>query len=71
MWDDVDRRFYREPTYFRFPHTYKFEETEVGDRLQYNRISLTLNEVWNGNVQVVRIGPEEFWPHGLPVQIRH
>ncbi|GEM_PF-2646602 len=60
MWDDGLGRFRSSPSYFRFPHTYTFDEKDVGDSIEYVRLSLTLNEVHDGNVQVVRIPQEGF-----------
>jgi hypothetical protein len=70
MWDDTDGRFYRDPSYFQFPHPYKFAETDVGKAIESDHVSLTLNEVPDGNVRIVHITPVDFWPHGRPVHVK-
>ena len=70
MWDDSDGRFYRDSSYFQFPRPYKFAETDVGNAIESDHISLTLNEVPDGNVRIVHITPVEFWPHGRPVHVK-
>ena len=61
IYQDAEQQFERDAAYFRFPHSYKFGEEEVGNRLRYDHISLTLNEVPDGNVRVVHINRQEFW----------
>jgi hypothetical protein len=64
-WIDEEGRFLNNASYFEFPHPYKFDEQHKGDRIEYDQIALTLNEVPNGNVKIEQIGAASFWPKGI------
>ena len=60
-WDDHEREFLKCVDYFEFPHEYTFAETERDDGIEYDKLTLTLNEVPDGNVRKVRISRQAFW----------
>lgn len=55
-WDDRAERFNRDASYFQFGETLDFKQ----DESSYDRVTITLNVVPNGNVRRRRISEEEF-----------
>jgi hypothetical protein len=63
-WSDDAHAFNEPAGYFAFPHPYTFEETAKDSGIEYDKISLTLHEVPDGNIIKVPITEAAFWPPG-------
>jgi hypothetical protein len=59
-WDESNKRFKCEASYFAFGKVLGFKETEEEDRIVYSEHTITLNVVPDGNVKAVPISEAEF-----------
>lgn len=59
-WDDSEMRFRQMAVYERIDDTFKFEERITEDGVIYDRHTVTLNPVSNGNLPYHHISEAEF-----------
>lgn len=59
-WSRDDRSFAEEDEYFTFPHAYAFSEENVGEKTEFDQVSLTLHAVPGGNIKKEPITKAQF-----------
>jgi hypothetical protein len=61
QWDDSSQSFLKFASFFIYPTTASFAETQDDTHYFYDDLTLTLHAVPNGNIQTKPISKEEFW----------